>query len=178
MKQIRAGVFETNSSSSHSISISNENTEFDLTSIKLDYDKHVVIEFDEFGWGYTVYTDAYMKFKYLCTMWFNLECYDISNLKKLYKTSGFKILNKAVKKIIPECKGLIINRSSKIFINNDYNGSLCMEIDGYIDHQSVPWSRDEKTRLDLEYYLNSKKISAEDFIFSKNVELIIDNDNH
>lgn len=178
MKHIRTGVFETNSSSSHSISISNEKTELDLTSIELDYEKYAIVEFDEFGWGYTVYTDAYMKFKYLCTMWFQLECSGITDLKQLYKTSGFKILNKAVKKIIPECNGLIINSKSKIHVNKDYDSSLCLEIDGYIDHQSVPWSRNEDIKLDLEYYLKSKNVSAEDFIFSNNVKLIIDNDNH
>lgn len=64
MKKIRNGMFETNSSSSHSI-ILNKGRITD----KLNPDKYGILKIypDEFGWDIMDYTDAYTKASYCLT---------------------------------------------------------------------------------------------------------------
>ena len=54
MIQIRRGVFETNSSSTHSVSISHKNSSYyDPSSLNVfidEYDNKVHVKFGEFGW--------------------------------------------------------------------------------------------------------------------------------
>ena len=63
MKKIRQGVFETNSSSTHSISI-NENTEGILDTIYTDSDGVIRLEGGDFGWEWQRYNDAETKANY------------------------------------------------------------------------------------------------------------------
>ena len=71
MKQIRQDTFETNSSSSHSITISNKG-HFDANALPIvEYYKGakncVVLTGGEFGWGYEEFDDALTKANYLAT---------------------------------------------------------------------------------------------------------------
>lgn len=65
MKQIRQNVFETNSSSSHSISIAGKSKEFmvDLSMVP-DEQGVILIEGDGFGWEWDKYNDAFTKARY------------------------------------------------------------------------------------------------------------------
>lgn len=63
-KLIRSGVWETNSSSSHSISIADETKEFVLDTIYPDQNGVVHIEGDEFGWQWFKHNDAATKAGY------------------------------------------------------------------------------------------------------------------
>jgi hypothetical protein len=63
-KLIRSGVFETNSSSSHSVSVANETKEFVLDTIYPDQDGVVEVSGDEFGWQWFKYNDAQTKASY------------------------------------------------------------------------------------------------------------------
>lgn len=56
--QIRRGVFETNSSSTHAISIVKNGSKPIKTS-------SLVFDDGEFGWGFDIYTDTYSKASYL-----------------------------------------------------------------------------------------------------------------
>jgi|tagenome__1003787_1003787.scaffolds.fasta_scaffold15557292_1 hypothetical protein len=62
MRQIRHSVFETNSSSTHSISISNDVKTLDPLCV--DENGVVAIDGQGFGWEYETYTDAQSKASY------------------------------------------------------------------------------------------------------------------
>jgi len=62
MKTIRHSAFETNSSSTHSISI-NENTKL-FSNIRPDKDGKIVLDGGEFGWEWDSYSDPYTKANY------------------------------------------------------------------------------------------------------------------
>ncbi len=72
MIQIRKGVFETNSSSTHSITISLDNSEL-MDTIKLDTDNNITLKGGEFGWGWKKYNDALTKANYCVQDGFDRE---------------------------------------------------------------------------------------------------------
>lgn len=63
-KLIRTGVFETNSSSCHSVSVADETKEFVLDTIYPDQDGIVEVSGDEFGWEWFKHNDAQTKASY------------------------------------------------------------------------------------------------------------------
>jgi hypothetical protein len=63
-KLVRNGVFETNSSSSHSISIADSNKEFVLDTIYPNQNGIVFLSGGEFGWEWEKYNDAITKANY------------------------------------------------------------------------------------------------------------------
>jgi hypothetical protein len=63
MKNIRRGVFETNSSSTHSISIA-ANTAGLYVTLMPDADGVITLTGGEFGWGQETYYDAHTKASY------------------------------------------------------------------------------------------------------------------
>lgn len=63
-KLIRSSVFETNSSSSHSISIADDTKEFVLETIYPDQDGKVVLTGGEFGWDWFKNNDSLTKANY------------------------------------------------------------------------------------------------------------------
>ena len=72
MKQlIRKGVFETNSSSSHSIAIATEDKEFVLDTIYPNQDGIIVINGDEYGWEWFKHNDAETKASYAAQSFVN-----------------------------------------------------------------------------------------------------------
>lgn len=114
-RQLRRNVFETNSSSMHSLSIAKRGvTEY------LHVDEctnKVVTEFGEFGWGYDEYNDPETKLLYLVTMiGESRNCYSI---KEVYETNDFKKINDVISARC-ECDGIEIKNNA-----------------GYIDHQSI-----------------------------------------
>lgn len=71
MKKIRRGVFETNSSSSHSISIAETTKDTEWSKLPLDTDGSCRIHEDEFGWSggesHGAATKAAYCFTYACS---------------------------------------------------------------------------------------------------------------
>lgn len=139
MKTIRRKVFETNSSSAHTISLSFTD-EIDTLGDPGDI---IEIQLQEFGWGYDEYDDAYNKLSYVLT-----ELYANYN-EDLEDSEEYEEICKMVKDY---CGVIIsINESSK---------------DGcYIDHQSRGmlrhWMCDsEHTSTDFlkEFIFNKKYI--------------------
>jgi hypothetical protein len=176
-KLIRNNVFETNSSSCHSITIN----KCDSTLYGRLYpndDGDIVFEGGEFGWGYDLYTDAPTKANYIATAIHHLENaaedFNTANeeRKKVflhYSLPEFADKNYfAIKSIFEKvvrnqtgCNNIIYNFSTKYDSNTNH---------AYIDHQSFEDAKD------AEWLLNEEQIF--DFIFSPNSELVIDNDNH
>ena len=165
MKQIRKNTFETNSSSTHSVSICNkvEPQKYDTT---LDYDpgdNKVHCRFGEFGWEQDAFRDAQTKLNYLVTMiaqfeglsiWCSAPWDEYTLNERLMESEDFQKLND--------------------IIEYEYRCRLWVDSSqGYIDHQSYEYYNC------IQDFLNDWGIdSMEDFIFNSKVILHTDNDNH
>lgn len=111
MRLIRHSTFETNSSSCHSISISNT---VDLYETIVPNDNgQIIFNGGEFGWGYQEYNDAKTKANYVAVS------------LKLYEADGLETFEK----IIKEHTG-----ADEIIYNFSEDGSTNWS---YIDHQST-----------------------------------------
>jgi len=150
--QIRHACFETNSSSSHSLTVSNFGRysadgmpiikEFYQSSEDKYYSNAIVLTGGEYGWGYESYTDSWEKANYLAT---HLVCYSDSEKEK----EMFEYVLKS--------------ETGADNIVYDFSDN-----DAYIDHQSIG---DASDVFELEDKLKN-------FLFNSSSELIIDNDNH
>lgn len=163
MKRIvRKGVFESNSSSCHSLQIVTGNFE-EQNLIVDDFENKVIVQFGEFGWGFYKYDDPLTKLSYLLTML--IECNsDCKSLESFYELEEFEKLNSMIA-CHCNCDGIKIDsKISACKWDERYN-----DHDGYIDHQSMFSSVNDF----LEYY----SVSAEEFIFNPAIELIIADDN-
>ena len=147
MKKIRTGVWETNSSSCHSLSIND-------TNILLDYlipDEYgeVTIEPGKFGWEWEKFNDAATKASYCLTgiQYVKDEEVALSNLREVIQ------------------EHTLCNQVNLIIPNGDYESKSY----GYIDHQSI----DEGQMDDLLF----DKTKLHNFIFNKKSWLFLGNDN-
>lgn len=151
---VRKNIFETNSSSMHSVSVIN--TDLAESELRINEDGNIHVELGTFGWGYDEYFDQYTKLSYLATMCFGNVYTGISENEFEKRMTDLKE-NPDWKNIVTSvcmhtgCKDVVI----------DYS-------DGYVDHQSL---------LDIKTFLNENNLnSIEEFIFG-DTTLIIDNDN-
>jgi hypothetical protein len=83
-KLIRKGVFETNSSSSHSISIADDTKQFIMDTLYPDQFGIVTISSDEFGWDWFKYNDALTKATYAAQQ-FKYDTYSLEILTEVIK---------------------------------------------------------------------------------------------
>lgn len=111
MKQVRHKVFETNSSSTHSISISTNNP-VTMDTLYVDETGTVIIYPGEFGWEVEEYTDAQTKASYCYTYCknYNLDKLDMLTCVLMYQTGAKNV--------------------HYVTLEGSYP-------DGYIDHQSI-----------------------------------------
>ena len=151
VKKTRQNVFETNSSSTHSITISNEGPLINDGSIEPDEDGIVWLYGGQFGWGYDVFTDNRTKANYCATWIATYGCYGYYD----DDDDKFERLEEAIRLVVENCTMV------KLDINPEDNSS-------YIDHQSSDELPDNL--CSTSDYIN--------FIFNPNSVLIIDNDNH
>lgn len=157
MISVRRNAFETNSSSSHSLSISPNYITVDDLVVENDV---VHIKCGEFGWGVEEYLNTSTKLSYLITVvaestigttWWDENIFEGFMIKDLYETDEFQ----EIKEVIcshEHCNDLIVD-----------------SLRGYIDHQSKP--------ISMSSFLADYGLSIEEFLYG-NVKLIIDNDNH
>ena len=176
MKQIRNKVFETNSSSTHSVSVSYKNSNYyseDCLEIFIDYDDNKVhVEFGEFGWEWASYDTPYEKLQYIITMLAETEGRNISAVDELFETEGFKLINDAVADYC-NCDGSWID--SEMNMNcYEWDGKkhFYLDHDGYIDHQS------HEGYGSVQDFLDDYGVDVQKFIFDDGVCVITDNDNH
>lgn len=146
-RQIRRCVFETNSSSVHSLVISNDGRE--PSEFKLNKDGYIEVDFGEFGKDEKLYTSQYDKLSYLITCLYYLSGWDVEGI---YEKWEFEIIEEAI------C---------------EYSGAKGIRILGknepHIDHQSVPYS-------DIEIINAYDKDEVINFVFNKYVSLKTDCD--
>ena len=150
MINIRRGVFETNSSSTHSIvMMKNPEAQFPDNWYQLSEDGGLILFEDDldFGWGPDILNDS-----------FGRLCYAIASY-------GDK--KEKMDEICELCKKHIPGFKSFCFMNDGYGRRS--QYHGSIDHQSVGT---------LDGFLKSADVSLEDFIFNNRYLVIIDHDNH
>lgn len=149
MKNIRHGVFETNSSSTHSISI-NRNTEGLMETLPVSENGEIEIEPGEFGWELEEYSDPMYKASYALT-W----------AKQNEKPENPEY-STMLEKVIKDQTG-----AKKVtFVSQGDEGSW--DAWGYIDHQSN----------DVCETAFEDEATLRDFIFRKGSYFETDNDNH
>ena len=146
-RKIRNHVFETNSSSVHSLVISNDGRE--PSNFKLNREGKIEVDFGDFGKELRVYTSQYDKLSYLITCLYYLSSYEVDDI---YEKWEFENIEKAI------C---------------EYTGATGIKILGkvepYIDHQSIP-------SYDIEIINTYDKDAVINFVFNKNVSLKTDCD--
>lgn len=151
MKTIRQSIFETNSSSTHSLTISRGLCD-GLTEEWLPNDYgFITVPTGDFGWEEEYYYDAPTKAGYLSIYARDWAC---------GKESEFRQILYDVIAEQTECQNIV-------FEADDNEGSFS---NGYIDHQSVEDN-------DLDYLFEDPEL-IRDFIFNKRSVLKTDNDNH
>lgn len=147
MKQIRRKVFETNSSSMHSIAVVGENNR----EKPFSYGEVVYVSGGEYGWGPDVLTGPMDKLNYIFTSLFQHS----DNYDDIMDSVEFEILKKVVKDYT----------GAELVI--DIDGELDCLLCGYIDHQSQGMLNG----------LIENEDNLKEFIFNDKYEIIIDNDN-
>lgn len=169
-KQIRRGVFETNSSSTHSLTIKNGN--LNDSNLHIDYDNMLEVDFGEFGWEVCNYSDQYTKLQYILTMCACTEGRKCITPEEFYETDGFKSISSAIASYC-HCDGIRVREDCIRTSHWDYCNEDYLDFDGYIDHQSV---EDYSSVAD---FLEQNNISSvEDFIFNDGIIVHTDNDNY
>lgn len=161
MKQIRRSVFETNSSSTHSVTILHNGLE--KNDMRVHEDGYIHTEIGEFGWEIADYKAQEDRLSYLVTMlaekngmyrWWSNKKSAKENVKELMSVPEFKRISKEIGKHAG-CKGIIIDPSN-----------------GYIDHQS------HDTYSTLQDFLDDYGTDVVEFVFGRGTVVHTDNDNH
>ena len=167
---IRRNVFETNSSSSHSLSLCS-GSDCENKYLCCDKNNVVITSPGEYGWNGPTLCSPDERLSYIITMVFE----QYSDEPYLTKKEGSRFLVYDVNKIMetPEFKEI----EKCIVENTEYTG-LKFDQDfydpdyAYIDHQS--FSDDYESYKDfLDYY----NLTLTDFLFDDKYQVIITNDN-
>lgn len=175
MKQIRKGVFETNSSSSHSIAVKKDKGMYSYEEIVnsvfpggIPNDWDGIIHIDGyrdmyFNWGWEVLKTFWAKARFALASYFReAGFYD-------YEQKGLKAdeddYPDEVKEIIALLKELLPGFKEIDFSSSNREGWY---IYGDIDHQSAGL---------LQEYLGKKGVSLKDFLVNREYVVFIDNDN-
>lgn len=161
MKQIRNSVFETNSSSTHSLTINSKILDAKINLEVNGFDNNIHVSSGEFGWGYEELTSQYKKLSYLVTMMFEKEIKNIKDAINIYESESFKLIDDA----IFEHTGHHIALDEIDLKRNKIN------IEGYIDHQSY------EKYASFKDFLEQNNVSVIEFVFGDTI-MKIDNDNH
>lgn len=150
-KVIREGVLETNSSSSHAVTLSQSSvSEYLLDTILPDRDGIIVLRGGEFGWDFEKYTDARTKANYLVlTIGYMLT----DRIAKIASVLEENSLYDDLREVIMEQTG-----ATDVVFDAE---------DGYIDHESTNVAKDALVSKEAMY----------NFIFNKHSILYTGNDN-
>lgn len=184
MKTIRNNVFETNSSSMHSFSISNA-----TPSITQFNDLHIEIDASgKYDWGPGKVSTPEEKLDYaiVAMLMLNVEQLDgedpDENEKQVVRfAKGAKLLER-VRKYLSDIEwtfkshGVYITWADNLFrIDQHTRGYVQIEYYGYIDHQSNPYNDYESKQI-ADWAMNDPE-SLFNFCFN-NSYITLDNDNH
>lgn len=146
-KQIRKEVFESNSSSVHTLTIAQSGRE--PSKFIPDKEGYIHVDYGSFGKDYQIYSSQYDKLSYLIT----LCSYCVGRYGDIMDSYQFKQIEEAVVNYT-DCNGIIIDEVEE----------------PYIDHQSAPW--EENIEI-IDIY---DKDAIIDFVFNSYVSLKTDCD--
>ena len=170
-RQIRRGVFETNSSSVHSITITKDT--IDANVMGFNDDDLIEVDAGEFGWGVERHRDQYTKLSYLVVMALETEGSECETVEQFYETEGFQKINSEIASYCA-CKGVTVpglKIEKHPYKNSKGVEDFYIEHDGYIDHQSC------ENYGSLQEFLDDKGVSIVEFVFNPALILKISNDN-
>lgn len=165
MKRVmRSNVWETNSSSMHTVTVQgkrNINEYYRISDI-------IEVRLDEYGWSGDPCDDFMSKLAYAMSMVLHTEypgfsSYDddfVVDQDTLEELPGYKLLIDAIREH-GYCEKIVIKRRDGAYFPY-----------GYIDHQSY------EDYSSLQDFLDDWNVDAEQFLFADNVTVWIDNDNH
>lgn len=156
--KIRRGVFETNSSSTHSLLISKDDSQMDGLTVE---DGICRVYGGEFGWGPEIHKDSVTKASY-CLTWVKTVSIDEKKRQRFLDT-----LSKVIKK---ETGATTVVFRAIPRSRWDDDEALNW---GYIDHQSI---EDGEKSVGAAAFESAETLK--NFIFNRKSLLIIDNDNH
>lgn len=148
MKKIRKEVFETNSSSVHSLVISKDGLE--KSNLKLNKEGKIEITFGSFGKAFNIYSSQYDKLSYLITLLYYIS--NGFNYESIYDNYEFKLVEEAICEYTG-AKGIKINPKNE----------------PEIDHQSQPYYG-----IEIVNVYNKDEII--NFVFNKYISLKTDCD--
>ena len=189
--KIREGIFETNSSSTHSVTL-RRSIDSPQKEIIVDSDDYVHVKFADFGWGYERISDSYTKLQYLLTLAWNCskdkieEKYapfeeDKDYIDLFYELEDFQNINQAVK-LHCNCDGIIMDSKLTIYDSEYYSDEykynhLCISNEYNYDCHGIDHQSYEDYNC-INDFLDSYNISSiDEFIFDDNRILVLDNDN-
>jgi hypothetical protein len=133
-KIVRTSVFETNSSSSHSISVAKDSMDFVMDTIYPDQDGKIVVLGCEFGWGWEKFNDSMTKLAYVFQDQGSDSYFDMivdvvkeqtGALEVIFKENGGYIDHDGcgtahdVVQSKESLKQFVFNKNSWLFIGND-----------------------------------------------------------
>lgn len=124
MKSVRRNVFETNSSSMHSISYTNGDYSYELISEGGDEDDVLYISLGEYGWEWVTYDEPTDRLRYLLT---NLACTEGLN-QYGYSDSD----DKEEFENLDEFRDVV----DAVVSHTSYKDVKIKSLVGYVDHQS------------------------------------------
>lgn len=166
----RSGVFETNSSSSHSLTYENTNgVMFAPDYLKPNLEGFIEVPAMEFGWGHEEYQTPLEKLSYLVMQVISTESHECTGDQEVHELEGFKKISEAIASHC-NCKGIVVpdlNFQSKSHTYEDITVNYT-EHEGYVDHQSV---------CGLEGCISETDGSIIDYVFNPKNVLVISNDN-
>ena len=137
--QVRNGVFETNSSSTHAVSI----CAFNIN--KHEIPETVVFETGDFGWEVNDYNDVNTKASYLWTA-------VVSEYQYLDEEEDLIRIKAAFTKILNDAGVKNVYFKDADYKTSDYVNRPYLDIDGYIDHDSIVYDIYElKDEVDNDY---------------------------
>ena len=142
MKQVRNGVFETNSSSVHAISIDSSGRE--PSQFQLNEHGKIEISFGSFGRESRTYYSQYDKLPYLMTCLYYIAGDDKEVIYDMYE--------------FERIEGIICNYAKATGIE------ILDDVEPYIDHQSIPYGN-------IEIINSWDKDEVIDFVFNKYIRL-------
>mgnify|MGYP007070228522 CR=1 FL=1 len=148
---VRKGIFETNSSSVHTLTI--DATGMEPSHLPMTRDHRVIGHFGTFGKNREIFSEQSEKFSYIISQLYYINGYDKDLIKE---TVAFENLEEALMDYIPGCTGIHISNNPS-------------EPD--IDHQSL-WDSDWDSRW-FSFY---DKKSIQEFIFNKYISIKTDCD--
>ena len=148
MKTVRHSVFETNSSSSHSITISKDNVDGLYESIIPDDDGNITLFGGEYGWQWERFNDALTKANYCAVD-------SLHNLVHLEMLSEVICEHTGAKQVIISAT------------TSNYNNGVYLDGNSYIDHDSEGVANEA---------FNSKS-ELKEFLFNPRSWLFLGNDN-